>query len=98
MKGFSVRELNPFRYHRGAFIGHIAAVIMEEAAEIGLPINNRGRVIRLELTSELLEREVNSYNELTDTEVWSVQQWALANREQVRQWLAKTYGYQEVMF
>lgn len=93
---FRIREdLDPFWFHRGAFIGKVEKVIFKQASKIHLPINNRGRMIRLRLASKLLDREVSSFNDLSDTELWSVEQWAIRYPEELRQWLEENYGKQE---
>lgn len=89
---------DPFRYHKGAFIGKVEAIIKRQAKTIGLPINERGRKIRLALAEELLDREVESFNDLTDQEIWDVRYWCARYGKRLREWLGETYGYQEKMF
>jgi hypothetical protein len=90
--------IDPFMYHRGAFTGGVTKMIIEEADKIGLPISGSGRKIRLALASELVEREVKSFKDLTDQELWDINRWVVSHRRETREWLAETYGYQESMF
>ena len=95
-ESFRIRsDFDPFRYHKGAFIGRVADRILEEAKELGIPVNGRGRVLRLHLASELLDREVRTYNDLNDTELWSIEDWTYRCKDELREWLKGRYGYQE---
>lgn len=88
-------EFDPFRFHRGAFIGRVAERIIEEAEKIGLPVSGRGRKIRLALASALVDREVTSYNDLDNQELWDIEAWTYNHRAELREWLVREYGYQD---
>ena len=90
-------QFDPFHYHRGAFIGKVTDRILDHAKEIGLPINGRGRAIRMALASELLDREITTYNNLTDQELWDIEAWTYTHPKELREWLKKRYGYQEAL-
>jgi hypothetical protein len=97
MDSFELRtqEVNPFRFHRGAATGAISASIRAEARELGLPIAGDGRLIRLKMASKLLGKQVPSFNNLDDREIWSIHRWCRLHSGELRQWLKDTYGYQE---
>lgn len=96
MKNFELLyDFDPFHYHKGVSIGRITELIKEEAGKIGLPISGNGRKIRLELASQLVDRKIDSYNDLTDVQIYSIKVWASENRSELRNWLGREYGYQE---
>jgi hypothetical protein len=97
-ESFRIRsDFDPFHYHRGAFIGKVADHILENAKVLGIPVNGRGRALRLHLASELLDREVHTYKEVSDIELWSIADWTQRHNDELQEWLRERYGYQERM-
>jgi hypothetical protein len=82
---------------RGAMIGRLEEAIKTTADDIGLPLGN-GRDIRLRLTSEVYLRDIHSFNELTDAELWALDQWVLEGANGLQDWLRQAYGVQVPMF
>lgn len=90
-------RFDPFHYHKGAFIGAVTKAIKQEAKTVGLPISGRGRKIRMALASRLLDRPVESFNDLSEQEIWDVRYWCARHKGELREWLKEAYGYQERM-
>jgi len=61
---------------RGAITRRIGAALTSAAEVAGLAME-APRSLRLLLASQVYEREVQSYNELTHAELWALDQWAL---------------------
>jgi hypothetical protein len=76
---------------RGAEIGATTNAINKAASSIGLEIEPRAA--RLALASEVLGRQVESYNELSDGELKAVVGWASNNVGRLAQWLGMRYGF-----
>jgi len=83
---------------RGAIIGRLDAIIEGVAQTIGLPTGS-GRDIRLQLASEAFERKVVTFNSLTDSEMWALDQWVWQRQaEGLEDWLKANYGPTIPMF
>jgi len=81
---------------RGAYVGRVSKLVEQGADAAGLPIDG-GRAIRLRLASEVYDREIHSYNELSDAELWALFQWARLGKVAIAEmatWLGVNYGEQ----
>jgi hypothetical protein len=81
---------------RGVYTGQIAAAIKEAAGNVGVPVDS-ARYVRLRLASEVYEREIATFNQLSHAELWALHQWVIlgdvATRE-IGDWLRANYGEQ----
>lgn len=75
---------------RGMRIGAIQSQVRSAAGSIGLSID--ARAIRIALASEVFEREILTFSQLSDDELIALQTWVRVNQESVSEWLAEKYG------
>ena len=84
------------RGQRGLRISTVMIAMDAAAIRASLMFNGQLRKARIMLASHIYEREISSYNELTDAEldvlsVWSESPQAI---EQIADWMQKTFGKQ----
>ena len=76
---------------RGVMTGGLSTAIRKTAKLIGLSIDVRHA--RLKLASEVFGREVATFNELSDAELWALSQWVLQqNADGLANWLRQQFG------
>jgi len=76
---------------RGMRIGAIQRLVRDAASDIGLSVDER--VARLALASEVFEKEILTFSQLSDDELIALWTWALAGY--LSTWLAERYGGSE---
>ena len=90
------RTLHVSQGSRGVYVGQIGDAIKTAADRIGLPVNG-ARDVRLKLAGALYGREIHSYNELADAELWALHQWVILGDVAIHElvdWLKANYGEQ----
>jgi hypothetical protein len=90
------RTLHVSQGSRGVYVGQIGEAIKAAAGRIGLPVNG-ARDVRLLLARAVYGREIGTYNELSDAELWALHQWVLLSDVAIRElegWLKANYGEQ----
>ena len=103
-------EKFPSRLHleqtsRGVYTGQFEQALTKTARHIGAPVSGTEgfRNARLALARTIFEKEsLVSFNELSDAELWALQQWVTHHKKNAFQamkiWLAETYGQTKPMF
>ncbi len=74
---------------RGAKLNAIEKFLESAADELGLSMSLRGARIRL--ATEILERHIDTYNDLSDDDLITVERYA-GNQAIVSRWLSNNYG------
>lgn len=91
-------RLNLTQIARGVYTGQLEQALTKTAAYIGSAIPS-GRATRLRFASDVLGREIKSFNDLSDAEIWAFNQYTSTDKraafQEIQQWLADTYGKQE---
>ncbi|NIV40748.1 MAG: hypothetical protein GWN58_68530 [Anaerolineae bacterium] len=80
---------------RGCAVGRVTKAVRTAADQLNLPVSNV-RQIRMELATEIFGREVTTYNELTNKELWGLHRWLQRHDtpNALRDWLKGRYGSQ----
>lgn len=78
---------------RGMRIGAIQSQVRSAASSIGLSID--ARVIRLALASEVFERKILTFGQLSDDELIALMTWVRNFPVLVSEWLSEKYGKSE---
>ena len=90
------RQLHIERGSRGVYVGKIGEAIKAAAEQLGIPVSN-ARDIRLQVASAVFAREIHSYNQLEDAELWALHQWVILGDVAIHElvdWLKANYGEQ----
>lgn len=81
------------RGHRGAMIGNMESYLRGASAAAGLEFGGF-RKARLLLASRVFGRNVTSFNDLSDTELYHLHQWARGHGMELKVWMNTEYGTQ----
>ena len=101
-----IRNLAAERHHvysslpmtRGAVgyrIGNISDAIKGAATAAGIGYNGDFREARLRLASEVFQKRITSYNDLTNGELDALYYWATTQGLELKNWLIQNYGKQD---
>ena len=90
------RTLHVSQGSRGVYVGQIGDAIKTAADRISLPVNG-ARDVRLKLAGAVYGREIRTFNELSDAEMWALHQWVILGDVAIHEladWLKANYGEQ----
>jgi len=82
---------------RGWRVGSIDDALERAAARLSPPLEFGGgfRYARIKLAKDALNKEsLQSYNQLTDSELHYLEKWAKENGKELESWLTETFGTQ----
>jgi len=86
---------------RNVYTGIFEQALMKTAKQLGTPIPS-ARQARLDIAGEIFEKQVSSFKEFSDAEIWALYQWVSYHKadayETFKVWLNEKYGSQSNMF
>jgi hypothetical protein len=82
---------------RGPMVGAIGQAIRGAATSAGIEYSGQFDEARYKLASDVFQKQVSSYNELSGRELTELHRWATTKGLDLKKWLIDRYGAQTRM-